>query len=134
VLIGWSAVGIELDRRSLALFLILFLWQFPHFMAIAWLYRDDYGKAGFPMLTVIDPSGVRSGHQAALFAAALIPISLAPITSAVSFVVVLALGLAQFALALRFAIARNDASARALFVGSITYLPLLWAVMILGKQ
>jgi heme o synthase len=132
-LIGWTASHGSVGLGGVTLFAIVFLWQIPHFMAIAWLYRDDYGKAGFPMLSVIDPSGVRSGHQAALFAAALVPISLAPITSTVPFAVILTLGLAQFALALRFAIARSDASARALFVGSITYLPLLWAVMILGK-
>ncbi len=133
-LIGWTASHGSIAAGGATLFAIVFLWQIPHFMAIAWLYRDDYGKAGFPMLSVIDPSGVRSGHQAALFAAALVPISLAPITSPVSFALILALGLAQFALALRFAIARSDASARALFVGSITYLPLLWAVMIVGKR
>jgi heme o synthase len=132
-LIGWTASHGSVGLGGVTLFAIVFLWQIPHFMAIAWLYRDDYGKAGFPMLSVIDPSGVRSGHQAALFAAALVPVSLAPITSPVSFAVVLALGLAQFALALWFAIARSDTSARALFVGSITYLPLLWAVMIIGK-
>ena len=132
-LIGWTASHGSIAIGGATLFAIVFLWQMPHFMAIAWLYRDDYGKAGFPMLSVIDPSGVRSGHQAALFAAVLVPISLAPITSTVAFAVILALGLAQFALALRFAIARSDTSARALFVGSITYLPLLWAVMILGK-
>ena len=132
-LIGWSASHGGVGLGGLTLFAIVFLWQIPHFMAIAWLYRDDYRKAGFPMLSVIDPSGVRSGHQAALFAAMLVPISLAPITSTVSFAVILALGLAQFALALQFAMTRSDASARALFVGSITYLPLLWTVMILGK-
>ena len=132
-LIGWSASHGSVGVGGLTLFAIVFLWQIPHFMAIAWLYRDDYRKAGFPMLSVIDPSGVRSGHQAALFAAMLVPITLAASTSAVSFAVILALGLAQFALALRFAMARSDVSARALFVGSITYLPLLWTVMILGK-
>ncbi len=132
-LIGWTASHGGVGLGGLTLFAIVFLWQIPHFMAIAWLYRDDYGKAGFPMLSVIDPSGVRSGHQAALFAAMLVPITLAASTSAVSFAVILALGLAQFALALRFAMARSDVSARALFVGSITYLPLLWTVMILGK-
>jgi len=132
-LIGWTASHGGVGLGGLTLFAIVFLWQIPHFMAIAWLYRDDYRKAGFPMLSVIDPSGVRSGHQAALFAAMLVPITLAASTSAVSFAVILALGLAQFALALRFAMARSDASARALFVGSITYLPLLWTVMILGK-
>jgi heme o synthase len=133
-LIGWTASHGSVGLGGLTLFAIVFFWQIPHFMAIAWLYRDDYGKAGFPMLSVIDPSGVRSGHQAALFAAMLVPISLVPITTAVSFALVLALGLVQLGLAVRFAITRSDASARALFLGSITYLPLLWTVMILGKQ
>ena len=132
--IGWAASHGSVGVGGMTLFAIVFLWQIPHFMAIAWLYRDDYRKAGFPMVSVIEPSGVRAGSQAALFAAMLVPITLAASTSAVSFTVILALGLAQFALALRFAMARSDASARALFVGSITYLPLLWTVMILGKQ
>jgi heme o synthase len=132
-LIGWSASHGSVGLGGLTLFAIVFLWQIPHFMAIAWLYRDDYRKAGFPMLSVIDSGGTRSGRQAVLFAAALIPVSLAPITTAVSFALILALGLAQLGLAVRFAITRSDASARALFVGSITYLPLLWTVMILGK-
>jgi protoheme IX farnesyltransferase len=132
-LIGWTASHGSVGAGGLTLFAIVFLWQIPHFMAIAWLYRDDYRKAGFPMASVIDPSGARAGHQAALFAAMLVPITLAASTSAVSFAVILALGLAQFALALRFAMVRSDTSARALFVGSITYLPLLWTVMILGK-
>jgi protoheme IX farnesyltransferase len=134
VLIGWSASHGGVGLGGLTLFAIVFLWQIPHFMAIAWLYRDDYRKAGFPMLSVIDSGGTRSGRQAVLFAAALIPVSLVPITTAVSFVLILALGLVQLGLAVRFAITRSDASARALFVGSITYLPLLWTVMILGKQ
>jgi len=132
-LIGWTASHGGVGLGGLTLFAIVFLWQIPHFMAIAWLYRDDYRKAGFPMLSVIDSSGTRSGRQAVLFAAALIPVSLAPITTAVSFALVLALGLVQLGLAVRFAMTRSDASARALFVGSITYLPLLWTVMILGK-
>jgi protoheme IX farnesyltransferase len=132
-LIGWTASHDSVGVGGLTLFAIVFLWQIPHFMAIAWLYRDDYRRAGFPMLSVVDPSGVRSGHQAALFAAMLVPITLVASTSAVSFAVILALGLAQFALALRFAMTRSDTSARALFIGSITYLPLLWTVMIIGK-
>jgi len=132
-LIGWSASHGGVGLGGLTLFAIVFLWQIPHFMAIAWLYRDDYRKAGFPMLSVIDSGGTRSGRQAVLFAAALIPVSLVPITAAVSFVLILALGLVQLGLAVRFAMTRSDASARALFVGSITYLPLLWTVMILGK-
>src|SRR5256885_15211800 len=81
-LIGWTASHGSVSAGGAALFAIVFLWQIPHFMAIAWLYRDDYGKAGFPMLPVIEPGGKRSGHQAVFFAAALIPFSLAPITSA----------------------------------------------------
>jgi protoheme IX farnesyltransferase len=132
--IGWAASHGSVGVGGMTLFAIVFLWQIPHFMAIAWLYRDDYRKAGFPMVSVIEPSGVRAGSQAALFAAMLVPITLAASTSAVSFAVILALGLAQFALALRFLMTRSDASARTLFVGSITYLPLLWTVMILGKR
>ena len=129
-LIGWTASHGSIAAGGATLFAIVFLWQIPHFMAIAWLYRDDYGKAGFPMLSVIDPSGVRSGHQAVFFAAVLIPFSLAPITSALFFTPVLVLGLAQLALALRFAITRSEGSARALFLGSITYLPLVWVALI----
>ena len=73
VLIGWSATGAALDERALALSLVLFLWQFPHFMAIAWLYRQEYARAGLQMLTVVDPSGRRAGWQAVLSALALDP-------------------------------------------------------------
>ena len=71
VLIGWSATGEPLDERALALVLMLFLWQFPHFMAIAWLYREHYARAGHQMLTVVDPTGRRAGRQAVLAALAL---------------------------------------------------------------
>ena len=96
--------------------------------------RVTSDAGGRNTVSVIDSGGTRSGRQAVLFAAALIPVSLVPITTTVSFVLILALGLVQLGLALRFAITRSDASARALFIGSITYLPLLWTVMILGKQ
>jgi protoheme IX farnesyltransferase len=132
-LIGWTASHGSIAFGGATLFAIVFLWQIPHFMAIAWLYRDDYGKAGFPMLSVIDPGGRRSGRQAVFFAAALIPFSLAPIASGVFFAAVLLLGLLQLALAVRFAIARSDGSARALFLGSITYLPLVWIALIADR-
>ncbi len=77
-LIGWAASHGGLSTGGAALFLIVFLWQIPHFMAIAWLYRDDYGKAGFPMLPVIEPDGRRTGRQAVAYAAALVPASLVP--------------------------------------------------------
>jgi protoheme IX farnesyltransferase len=133
-LIGWTASHGSVAIGGAALFAIVFLWQMPHFMAIAWLYREDYGKAGFPMLPVIEPGGARAGRQALVYAALLVPVSLAPaaigVSGAVYFWVALALGLALLALAARFAATRSEASARALFFGSITYLPLLWIAMI----
>src|SRR4051794_39426999 len=82
VLIGWTAVGGQLDGRAIALFLVLFLWQFPHFMAIAWLYRRDYADARYQMLTVVDPTGARAGRQAVVAAIALVPVSVLPVLSA----------------------------------------------------
>ncbi len=107
-------------------------------MAIAWLYRDDYAKAGFPMLPVIDPDGRRAGKQAVYWGVLLVLASLEPAFSGLagqrlprrSRVV---LGAALFYLAVRFASTRNEQTARALFFGSITYLPLLWIAMIANK-
>jgi protoheme IX farnesyltransferase len=136
-LIGWTASHGAVDLGGAALFAIVFLWQIPHFMAIAWLYRDDYGAAGFPMLPVIEPDGRRAGRQAVTYAAALVPASLVPtlvgVSGSIYFAVAAVLGLALLALAARFAAARNEPSARALFIGSITYLPLLWIAMIGNK-
>ena len=77
-LIGWAAAHGAVSAGGAALFAIVFLWQIPHFMAIAWLYRDDYEKAGFPMLPVIEPDGRSTGRQAAIYAALLLPASLVP--------------------------------------------------------
>jgi protoheme IX farnesyltransferase len=137
-LIGWTASHGSLSIGGLALFAIVFLWQIPHFMAIAWLYRDDYGKAGFPMLPVIDPEGRRAAAQAFLYSVALWPVSLVPSFVGVSGQIYLAsaflMGGVLLWLALRFRSARNDGTARALFFGSITYLPLLWAAMIANRN
>jgi protoheme IX farnesyltransferase len=134
-LIGWTAARGAPSAGGWALFAIVFVWQVPHFMAIAWMYRDDYRKARFPMLPVIEPEGRRAGRQAVLYAAALVPVSLAPAFTGVAgqlyFVVALVLGTLLLALAARFASTRSDASARQLFFGSITYLPLVWAAMML---
>ena len=137
-LIGWTASHGSIDLSGAALFAIVFCWQLPHFMAIAWLYRDDYAKAGFPMLPVIDPDGRRAGKQAAYWAFLLVIASAAPTFSGLAgtfyLVVALVLSAALFGLAVRFFLARNEATARALFFGSITYLPLLWIAMIGNKQ
>jgi len=136
-LIGWSASHGTIDRGGAALFAIVFCWQLPHFMAISWLYRDDYAKAGFPMLPVIDPDGRRAGKQAVYWGLLLVLASLDPTFSGLAgrvyLAVALVLGAALFYLAVRFAYARNEQTARALFYGSITYLPLLWIVMIANK-
>jgi heme o synthase len=136
-LIGWAAARGSVTVGGWSLFAIVFLWQIPHFMAIAWMYRDDYKSAGFPMLPVLEPDGRRTGRQAVLYAAALVPLSLAPaflgVSGRVYYWSALALGLALLALAMRFSRARTEGSARALFFGSITYLPLLWTVMILDR-
>ena len=137
-LIGWTASHGSLSIGGAALFAIVFLWQIPHFMAIAWLYRDDYGKAGFPMLPVIEPDGRRAGRQAVLYAAALLPVSLVPTLIGLSgtayLAIALALGVALLGLSIRFARARSDRFARALFFASIIYLPLIWIAMIWDKR
>jgi protoheme IX farnesyltransferase len=136
-LIGWVASHGTLSTGGAALFLIVFLWQIPHFMAIAWLYRDDYRKAGFPMLPVIEPDGRRTGRQAVAYAAALVPASLVPafvgLSGPVYAAVALVLGAALLWLAIRFAATRSDRSARWLFFSSIAYLPLIWIVMMADK-
>jgi protoheme IX farnesyltransferase len=135
-LIGWAAAHGAVTIGGWTLFAIVFLWQIPHFMAIAWMYREDYRSAGFPMLPVIEPDGRRAGRQALLFAAALLPVSLAPTFVGLSgwsyFWIAAALSTALFGLSVRFAVTRTDVSARWLFFGSITYLPLIWAAMILN--
>jgi len=136
-LIGWTASHGRVAQGGAALFAIVFLWQIPHFMAIAWLYRDDYARARFPMLAVIDPTGRRAARQAVFFAGVLLPISLLPsfigLAGAAYLAVAVTLGLGFVWLAIRFAADRDLASARMLFLGSITYLPLLWIAMITNK-
>jgi heme o synthase len=135
-LIGWAAAHGTLAPGGWTLFAIVFLWQIPHFMAIAWLYREDYRSAGFPMLPVIEPDGRRTGRQALLFAAALLPVSLLPtfvgLSGWIYFAIAIVLSTALFGLSVRFAVTRSEISARWLFFGSITYLPLIWATMILN--
>ena len=136
-IIGWAAVDGALPAQPWVLFGIMFLWQLPHFLAIAWMYREDYARAGYPMLPVIEPDGRSTGRQAVLYAAALVPLSLAPVllrmTGEIYFVGALVLGLAFLWLTLRFARSRSVPDSRRLFFGSIVYLPLLWILMIANK-
>jgi heme o synthase len=135
--IGWAAARGTVSQGGWILFGIVFLWQLPHFLAIAWMYREDYARAGFPMLPVIEPDGHSTGRQALIYCSALLPVSLAPtlvgMANAVYFVGALALGLLFLALTLKFARTRAVADARRLFFGSIVYLPLLWILMIVFR-
>ena len=138
-MIGWAASRGSIDEvAGWSLFFIMFIWQLPHFLAIAWIYREDYGRAGMPMLTVIDSTGAMTGRQMVLWSATLLPISVLPtavgLANQVYGIGVMVLGLAQFALCVRFALDRTKANARAVFFASIIYLPLLWALMAAGKS
>lgn len=138
VFIGWTATGEALDRRAVALALVLFLWQFPHFMAIAWLYREDYARAGYQMLTTVEPTGRRAGWQAVLAALALVPVSIVPVLAAPSLGGVLfttgaiLLGLAQLVFAAVFWWHANETSARLLLRASLVYLPTLLMTLMLA--
>ena len=136
--IGWAAGRGSLSQGAWVLFGIVFLWQLPHFLAIAWIYRDDYARAGLPMLPVIEPDGRSTGRQAVVYTAALLPLALAPtllgMTAVVYFVSAFVLTVALLALAVRFAADRTTLSARRLFYGSIIYLPVLWILMIADRQ
>jgi heme o synthase len=135
--IGWAGARGALSEGGWVLFAIVFLWQLPHFLAIAWMYREDYERAGFPMLPVIEPDGRSTGRQAVYYCAALLPVSLAPtlvgLTTTAYFAAALVLGLLFLALTLQFARTRAVPDARRLFFGSIIYLPLLWTVMIVFR-
>ena len=136
--IGWAAATNDLSRGAWVLFGIVFLWQLPHFLAIAWMCRQDYARAGFPMLPVIEPDGRSTARQSVVYAAALLPVSLAPtllgMTTATYFVAALLLTLAFVLLTLQFARTRSERDARRVFFGSITYLPILWVLMIATRS
>jgi protoheme IX farnesyltransferase len=135
--IGWTAARGTLDPGAWLLFAIVFLWQLPHFLAIAWLYRDDYARAGFPMLPVVEPDGRSTARQAVAYAAALVPASLSTtaigLTGAAYFVGATTLGLAFLGLAVSFGFRRTAAAARGLFLASILYLPALWILMVADR-
>ncbi|HEX9369056.1 MAG TPA: heme o synthase [Vicinamibacterales bacterium] len=136
-IIGWAAASDALPPRAWVLFGIMFLWQLPHFLVIAWMYREDYARAGFPMLPVLEPDGRSTGRQAVVYAAALVPLSLAPTLMRMAgeayFAGALVLGLAFLGLTLQFSRTRSARDARRVFFGSIVYLPLLWSLMIANR-
>jgi heme o synthase len=136
VFMGWTAVGAPLGVKACTLFLIVYLWQFPHFMAIAWLYRRQYAAAGLQMLPVVDPTGRRPGAQAVVSALALVPVSMLFVLHGEFAIILgsilLALGVAQFACAVAFLVRRDELAARRLLRASLIYLPAVLAVLTLG--
>ena len=133
-MIGWAAAQGRLTPEAWALFAIVFVWQIPHFMAIAWLYRDDFRRAGFPLLPVVNTDGKSTARQAVIFSVLLLPISLVPFllhaAGAIYAAGAIAGGLGILALSMSFASQRIDERARRLFLASITYLPILWVLLI----
>jgi heme o synthase len=138
ILAGWTATGRPISAGAWALFAIMFVWQMPHFYALAWIYREDYGRAGFQMLTVVDKTGRRAGRHTLLFAAALIPISVLPTVFGVAgyiyFAGALALGIAFLIVASGMLSKPNEKIAWRVFTGSIIYLPTLLLLMVADKM
>jgi protoheme IX farnesyltransferase len=136
-LIGWAAAQDRLTPEAWALFAIVFVWQIPHFMAIAWLYRDDFRRAGFPLLPVVNADGKSTARQAVIFSVLLLPISLVPFVlhaaGAIYAAGAIAGGLGILGLSMSFASQRTDERARRLFIASITYLPMLWILLIADR-
>jgi protoheme IX farnesyltransferase len=137
ILAGWTAGGGAIDAAGLSLFGILFLWQMPHFYALAWLYREDYLRGGFRMLTAYDATGIRTARQAVLYTLVLVPVSAAPTLLGVAGTHYLGgaalLGAAYLTLGLALLIRRERDRARRLFLASVVYLPVLLLLMVLDK-
>ena len=136
-LIGWTAARGQIDVAAWVLFAILFLWQFPHFLAIAWMYREDYGRASIRMLPVVEPDDRVTGLQIIVYTLMLIPVSLLPTVLGISgrfyLFAALALGLAFLASSIRAALSKSNQHARQLLLASVLYLPLLFGVMVLNR-
>jgi protoheme IX farnesyltransferase len=136
-LMGWTAARGEVSVEGWALFAILFFWQLPHFLAIAWIYRDEYARAGFMMLPVADPEGQRTGRHAVSHTLGLLPISLCPFAFGLAGEIYLFGGLVLsagfFWCAVQFSRELTIRRARQLFFASIIYLPLLLTLMVVDK-
>jgi protoheme IX farnesyltransferase len=136
-LIGFAGAAGRLTAEAWVLFAILFLWQFPHFLSIAWMYREDYGRAGMRMLPVVKPDGKATARQIVLCALLLIPASAAPAYLGMSGTVylfgALALGLVFLYAGVRVAFERTRVRARQVLLASVVYLPMLYGLMLLDR-
>ena len=136
-LMGWTAVSDRLELGGIVLFAILFLWQLPHFLAIAWMCREDYARAGIPVLPVVEPDGRSTARQMMLYGAALLPVSLLPtvlgLTGGTYFIGTLALGCFFLAVCVSFALSFSTGAARRVLLVSVLYLPAVLVVMVLDR-
>jgi protoheme IX farnesyltransferase len=136
-LMGYAASSGVLNAEAWSLFFILFVWQFPHFLAIAWMYRDDYARAGIRMLPVVEPDGKSTSRQIILYATTLIPISLLPVMLGMSGTIYLigavVLGLWFLYTGVRVAFDRTNVRARHVLLASVIYLPMIYGLMVLDR-
>ena len=136
-MIGYAAAAGGITRESWVLFAILFLWQFPHFYSIAWMYREDYARAGILMLPVVEPDGRSTARQIVLYGLALIPVSLVPgllgMSGRIYLVGALLLGLWFLYSGVRVALERSLVRARNVLITSVIYLPLIYGLMLLDR-
>src|SRR3989442_14164151 len=136
-MIGYAAAAGTITRESWVLFAILFLWQFPHFYSIAWMYREDYSRAGILMLPVVEPDGQSTARQIVLYASVLIPVSLIPTLLGMSGKVYLfgafICGLVFLYSGVRVAFERTILRARRVLLYSVFYLPILYGLMLLDR-
>ena len=137
-LMGWTAAANDISINAWALFATQFLWQFPHFLAIAWMYRDQYAKAGILMLPVVEPAGKITGRQIVLFSFMLIPVSLAPfffgLNGRIFLIGALVLGIGFFLASVKAARSKTNENAKLLLLASVIYLPLLFLLMVADKR
>jgi protoheme IX farnesyltransferase len=135
--IGWVAARGEVTIEAWVLFAILFLWQFPHFLAIAWMYRDDYARAGIKMLPVVEPEGRVTGQQIVVYTLLLIPVSLLPVLVNLAGPIYLigasVIGVVFLYYGVRAALTRTTWQARKLLLASVLYLPILFALMVMNR-
>jgi protoheme IX farnesyltransferase len=136
-MMGWAAAGGRLDAGAWALFALLFFWQLPHFLAIAWICREDYARAGLPVYTVGDAGGSRTARQMVLWASALIPVSLLPsvlgLAGATYLAGALLLGSALLATCLGFRRRHSSRAARLLLLTSVVYLPAVLVILVVDR-
>ena len=141
-LMGWTAAADNITLAAWALFAMQFLWQFPHFLAIAWMYRKEYAKAGILMLPVVEPSGRLTARQIVMFAIMLLPVSLAPfffpvsspLSGRVFLVGASVIGVLFLIVSIQAARSKSDAMARRLLLASVIYLPILFILMVADKR